>query len=202
MSTTSADLDIASPSTDAPVLPSCGQQKETRRAQEAGADNGINPKATNAANSGMSRRRKIHIRWSQPQMDTKTIKTIKVNKKIKWNLSVRDLQNGCYCPLIYSRLTANLSIQLSSLALSAPTSFYLFLRLNAVFFFFFWVLIWTSAVRWEEAETRLSWREPPAAPDRYSHQQSRRLTAIGGRLLACLCPVRVCLPPCVYPPIT
>lgn len=48
------------------------------------ADNGINPKATNAANSGMSRRRKIHIIWTQPHIDAKKIKkTAKVNKKIR-----------------------------------------------------------------------------------------------------------------------
>lgn len=52
--TRSADLDIANPNTDAPVLPSCGEQKETQCVQEAGADKGINLMTTNAAISGIS----------------------------------------------------------------------------------------------------------------------------------------------------
>lgn len=56
--TRSADLDIANPNTDAPVLPSCGEQKETQCVQEAGADKGINPMTTNVAVFGISRRRK------------------------------------------------------------------------------------------------------------------------------------------------
>lgn len=60
-STRSADLDIANQNTDAPVFPSCGQQKETQCAQEARADKGINPMTTNGAISGTSHNREIHI---------------------------------------------------------------------------------------------------------------------------------------------
>lgn len=56
--TRSADLDIANPNTDAPVLPSCGEQKETQCVQEAGADKGINPMTTNATIPGTSLGRK------------------------------------------------------------------------------------------------------------------------------------------------
>lgn len=60
--TRSADLDIANPNTDAPVLPSCGEQKETQCVQEAGADKGINPMTTNATIPGTSpgRKKKHH----------------------------------------------------------------------------------------------------------------------------------------------
>lgn len=56
--TRSADLDIANPNTDAPVLPSCGEQKETQCVQEARADKGINPMTTNATIPGTSLGRK------------------------------------------------------------------------------------------------------------------------------------------------
>lgn len=56
--TRSTDLDIANPNTDAPVLPSCGEQKETQCVQEAGADKGINPMTTNATIPGTSLGRK------------------------------------------------------------------------------------------------------------------------------------------------
>lgn len=63
--TRSADLDIANPNTDAPVLPSCGEQKETQCVQEAGADKGINPMTTNAAISGISCSRKKYISYGR-----------------------------------------------------------------------------------------------------------------------------------------
>lgn len=56
--TRSADFNIANPNTDAPVLPSCGEQKETQCVQEAGADKGINPMTTNATIPGTSLGRK------------------------------------------------------------------------------------------------------------------------------------------------
>lgn len=56
--TRSADLDIANPNTDAPVLPSCGEQKETQCVQEARADKGINPMTTNATIPGLAGNKK------------------------------------------------------------------------------------------------------------------------------------------------
>ena len=56
--TRSADLDITNPNTDAPVLSSCEEQKETQHVQEAGADKERNPTTTNAAIAGRISSRK------------------------------------------------------------------------------------------------------------------------------------------------
>lgn len=172
--TRSADLDIANPNTDAPLLPSCGEQKETQCVQEAGADKGINPMTTNATIPGTSLGRK-----KQQKRNIKMHHYVrnKITEFVfKWLLF-----NSRSTPVffLFHKIspTGNLSISQLSSASSPLLVFTSFLclpvfpppsphRLGSR----------SEPVniclreRAAETEMRLSSYEPPAVPDCYGHQ--------------------------------
>lgn len=165
--TRSADLDIANPNTDAPVLPSCGEQKETQCVQEAGADKGINPMTTNATIPGTGLGRSKKTSSYGPKIHMQRIKSL------KWCLNYFSLTTSTVAP------TGNLSIsQLSSV--SSPLLVFTSLSLSLP------VFLPPSLShrlgsrsepvniclreRATETEMRLSSYEPPAVTDCYGHQ--------------------------------